>query len=256
MKVLIAAELALADEEQLRHVYVWRSHRNPLRRVCVGESTRPYEWAITVPDEETEPDSSLYIDFYADSSDGSSYMFGTACIWLAALSDGQKHVYHVHNPYSELGGNDRYGVVTFQRASSEPAPPSLFLNSSYAVRMLRDECMRLKRQREELPPLVPDMRQLFMDVLETQTRLPLPVYMYFRMAKPDGRNFDARVAQYFTSAMRCRGWTDERMQRGLRKRDVVALDIVADALCAVAYSIPYQTDVAPTPDHRLQLVDS
>ena len=46
------------------------------------------------------------------------------------------------------------------------------------------------------------------------------------------------------------------MQRGLRQRDVVALDIVADALCAAAYSIPYQTDVAPTPDHRLQLVDS
>lgn len=256
MKVVIAAELALAAEEQLSHVYVWRSHRNPLRRVCVGEATRPYEWAVVVPDEEPEPDSSLYIDFYADSSDGSSYMFGTACIWLASLSDGQKHVYHVHNPYSELDGRDRYGVVTFQRASGEPSPPSLYLNSSYAVRMLRDECMRLQRQREQMPPLVPEMRQLYMNVLETQTRLPLPVYMCFRMAKPDGRNFDARIAQYFTSAMRCRGWTDARMRKGLRQRNVVALDIVADALCAAAYSIPYQTDVAPTPDHRLQLVDS
>lgn len=256
MKVLIAAELALADEEQLSHVYVWRSHRDPLRRVCIGESTKPYEWTIVVPDEDAEPDSSLYIDFYANSSDGSSYMFGTACIWLASLADGQKHVYHVHNPYSELGGNDRYGVVTFLRAPSEPAAPSLYLNSSYAVRMLRDECVRLQRHREQLAPLVPEMRQLYMNVLETQTRLPLPVYMYFRMAKPDGRDFDARVSQYFTSAMRCRGWTESRMRKGLRGRDVVALDIVADALCATAYSIPYQTDVAPTPDHRLQLVDS
>lgn len=256
MKVLIAAVLALAGEEMLSHVYVWRSHRNPLKRVCVGESVKPYEWAIVVSDEDPEPDSSLYIDFYVNSSDGSSYMFGTACIWLASLSDVQKHIYHVHNPYSELDGRDRYGTVTFCRASSEPAPPSLFLNSSYAVRTLREECVRLQRHREQMPPLVPEMRQLYMNVLETQTRLPLPVYMYFRMAKPDGRNFDARIAQYFISAMRCRGWTEARMQTGIRQRDVIALDIVADALCATAYSIPYQTDVAPTPDHRLQLVDS
>ena len=242
---------------EIEHLFVWRSHEKPEQRVCVGAGARDgRSWTGTWTIDDLDEDSSVYIDVYTAGPGDARYLFATAYAWARELLDGAPRTSELVNPYTGAARRNPLGTATFvsggRGGACKPAA-GLSLRDPRAFRLLKGECVRLSAARAMDGVVVPEMMRLYIDQFDNSTQFPLPTCMFFRMARPDGRDLGPTLARYLDSAVLCRGWTDDRMAEGLARRDPEALDVLCDALCCVAYTIPYQSDYAPIAGRDLVL---
>lgn len=236
---------------------LWRSHQDPTKRALLGSfdaTTRV--WRGTWCADDLQEDTSVYLDVYATGPDETRYHFATAYAWASELLSGAERTSELVNVYTDPTARNRLGTAVFasvRAAVPIPAAVALSLRQPSAFRALKAECVRLSAARTMDGPAEPEMRRLYIDQFDNSTQFPLPVCMFFRMAKPDGRDIGPVLARYLDSAILCRGWSDAVFVRGLERRDPEALDVLCDALCCVAYTIPYQTDYAPVGGRDLVL---
>lgn len=251
-KLTIVVQPELVPGERIDHIFVWRSHPRADRRECYMEPTgRPNEWTGWWDPTQLEADSRIYVEVYVVDEERAYYIFGSAYFWLQTMCSGYRCTAPLKNVYLTDHDNFELGSVTVQsERSSNPVanvPPEHSLRLLGASKLFRDECDRIAAMRAMHGVVVPELHRLYYEVFENSTQFPLPVYMFFRMAKNDTHDMSDAVVRYLDSAQRCRGVTSNWLSTQLpgEQPNPLALDVVCDALCCVAYSIPYQPDYAP-----------
>lgn len=251
-KLTITVQPELLPGERIDHIFVWRSHPRIDMRECYVEPTgRPNEWTGWWDTTQLEDDSRIYIEIYVVDEEHVYYIFGSAYFWTKTVCAGYQCTASLKNVYLPNHDGLELGVVQFQservRDPVASVPPERSLRLLGASKLFRDECDRIGAQRTMDGVVVPEMLRLYYEVFQNSTEFPLPVYMFFRMAKNDTRDISDAVVHYLDSAQRCRGVTGNWLSNQLSAKDAnpLALDVVCDALCCVAYSIPYQPDYAP-----------
>lgn len=238
--------------QRIEHLVVWRSHADARRRLCPGGQSDD-GWRGQWDTGELCDDSCVYLDVYALGPGDERYPFATAFVWAPDLLSGDARTANLVNMYTE--DSTPLGRATFQsdRADARVSRvrSGVSLRNPFVAGLLKRECERLSLAREMDGVVVPEMLRLFIDRFDNSTQFALPPYMFFRTARPDGRDLGPALEHYIKTATLCRGATamaarlDALLDKGRVDDGGVALDAACDALCAVAYSIPYQSDYAP-----------
>jgi hypothetical protein len=244
----------LPPGQRIEHVVVWRSHEVAARRVCAG-ALEGARWRGRWDTDGLLADSCVYLDVYARGPCDERYPFATAFVWAADLLGGAPRAAELVNVYTETQDRTPLGRAAFEseRADARVAEvrSGVSLRNPFVGGLLKRECERIAAARAMDGPVVPEMLRLFIDRFDNSTQFALPPYMFFRTARPDGRDLGPALEHYLATAVLCRGATavagrlDALLDAGRIDDGGVALDAACDALCAVAYSIPYQSDYAP-----------